>query len=62
MGVLDFLLHFDTHLADFVRDYGSWVYAILFTIVFAETGFVVTPFLPAIRCCSRPARSAREAT
>ena len=46
MGVLDFLLHFDTHLADFVRDYGSWVYAILFTIVFAETGFVVTPFLP----------------
>jgi membrane-associated protein len=44
--VLDFVLHFDKHLADFVRDYGSWVYAILFTIVFAETGFVVTPFLP----------------
>lgn len=44
--MIDFVLHFDTHLADFVRDYGSWVYAILFTIVFAETGFVVTPILP----------------
>jgi membrane-associated protein len=46
MSPLDFVLHFDKHLADFVRDYGTWVYAILFTIVFAETGFVVTPFLP----------------
>ncbi len=46
MNPVDFVLHFDKHLADFVRDYGSWVYAILFTIVFAETGFVVTPFLP----------------
>ena len=46
MGILDFVLHFDKHLLDFIRDYGSWVYAILFTIVFAETGFVVTPFLP----------------
>jgi membrane-associated protein len=44
--VIDFVLHFDKHLLDFVRDYGTWVYAILFTIVFAETGFVVTPFLP----------------
>jgi membrane-associated protein len=44
--VIDFVLHFDKHLLDFVRNYGSWVYAILFTIVFAETGFVVTPFLP----------------
>ena len=44
--MIDFVLHFDKHLLDFVRDYGSWVYAILFTIVFAETGFVVTPFLP----------------
>jgi membrane-associated protein len=44
--VLDFILHFDKHLLEFVRAYGSWVYAILFTIVFAETGFVVTPFLP----------------
>src|SRR6266487_2750858 len=46
MGLVDFVLHFDKHLFEFVRDYGSWVYAILFTIVFAETGFVVTPFLP----------------
>jgi len=44
--VIDFVLHFDKHLLDFVRDYGSWVYGILFGIVFAETGFVVTPFLP----------------
>ena len=46
MGIVDFVLHVDRHLLDFVRDYGTWVYAILFTIVFAETGFVVTPFLP----------------
>jgi membrane-associated protein len=46
MGPLDFLLHFDRHLTEFVREYGTWVYAILFTIIFAETGFVVTPFLP----------------
>ena len=44
--MIDFVLHFDKHLIEFVRDYGSWVYAILFAIVFAETGFVVTPFLP----------------
>ena len=44
--MVDFVLHFDKHLADFVVQYGTWVYAILFTIVFAETGFVVTPFLP----------------
>jgi membrane-associated protein len=46
MDLVDFVLHFDKHLADFVRDYGTWVYGLLFTIVFAETGFVVTPFLP----------------
>jgi membrane-associated protein len=46
MGIVDFVLHFDKHLLEFVRDDGSWVYAILFTIIFAETGFVVTPFLP----------------
>jgi membrane-associated protein len=46
MALVDFLLHFDKHLLEFVRDYGSWVYAILFGIVFAETGFVITPFLP----------------
>jgi len=46
MNPVDFVLHFDRHLLEFVRDYGAWVYAILFGIVFAETGFVVTPFLP----------------
>src|SRR5215471_13113260 len=46
MSVVDFLLHSDRHLLDFVGRYGSWVYGILFVIVFAETGFVVTPFLP----------------
>jgi len=43
---LDFFLHLDTHLAELVRAYGTWTYAILFLIVFAETGLVVTPFLP----------------
>jgi len=43
---LDYLLHVDRHLLEFVRTYGAWVYALLFGIVFAETGFVVTPFLP----------------
>ena len=43
---LDFFLHLDTHLEVFVTQYGPWVYALLFLIVFAETGLVVTPFLP----------------
>lgn len=44
--MIDFLLHSDKHLLDFVSAYGAWVYALLFGIIFAETGFVVTPFLP----------------
>jgi membrane-associated protein len=44
--VIDFILHSDKHLLDFVQTYGAWVYGLLFGIVFAETGFVVTPFLP----------------
>ena len=44
--LIDFILHVDVHLADFVRDYGMWVYALLFVIVFTETGVVVMPFLP----------------
>src|SRR2546423_6108887 len=44
--ILDILLHSDKHLREFVTAYGSWVYGLLFAIVFAETGFVVTPFLP----------------
>ena len=43
---IDFILHLDRHLTDLVAMYQYWVYAILFLIVFAETGFVVTPFLP----------------
>jgi membrane-associated protein len=44
--LIDFILHSDRHLLDLVAAYGPWVYAVLFAIVFAETGFVVTPFLP----------------
>lgn len=44
--MIDFVLHFDTHLLDFIGEYGTWVYALLFAIIFSETGFVVTPFLP----------------
>ena len=43
---VDFFLHLDTHLAEIIRDYGTWTYAILFLIVFAETGLVVMPLLP----------------
>ena len=42
----DIAVHLDKHLAALLAQYGIWVYAILFLIVFAETGFVVTPFLP----------------
>lgn len=42
----DFVTHLDHYLAVFLADYGTWVYALLFAIVFCETGFVVTPFLP----------------
>ena len=42
----DFALHLDTHLAAFIARHGAWVYALLFVIVFCETGLVVTPFLP----------------
>src|SRR5438128_11786972 len=44
--LVDFVLHSDRHLLEFVTAYGPWVYAVLFAIVFLETGFVVTPFLP----------------
>lgn len=44
--LIDFVLHIDTHLAEIIRAYGTWTYGILFAIIFAETGFVVTPFLP----------------
>lgn len=44
--LIDLVLHFDAHLVRMVQEYGVWVYAILFAIIFSETGFVVTPFLP----------------
>jgi membrane-associated protein len=43
---VDIVLHLDKHLALLVQNYGPWIYAILFLIIFSETGFVVTPFLP----------------
>ena len=45
-ALIDLFIHFDRHLAEFVVSYGIWVYALLFAIIFAETGLVVTPFLP----------------
>ncbi|MDR1645624.1 MAG: DedA family protein [Tannerellaceae bacterium] len=44
--IIDFILHIDVHLAELISSYGVWVYAILFVIIFCETGLVVTPFLP----------------
>jgi membrane-associated protein len=44
--LLDFILHVDRHLEVFVQTYGTWVYALLFLIIFVETGVVVMPFLP----------------
>ena len=43
---IDIVLHLDKHLAILVQQYGLWIYGILFVIIFSETGFVVTPFLP----------------
>ncbi len=46
MQLVDFILHVDRHLEVFVQNYGAWVYALLFLIIFVETGVVVMPFLP----------------
>ena len=46
LWLVDFILHVDAHLREFVGAYGAWVYALLFAIVFVETGVVVMPFLP----------------
>ena len=43
---IDIVIHLDQHLAALVQSYGGWIYAILFVVIFSETGFVVTPFLP----------------
>jgi membrane-associated protein len=45
-GFFDLILHLDRHLLELAQSYGLWVYAVLFVIVFLETGVVVTPFLP----------------
>ncbi|MBI1935809.1 DedA family protein [Candidatus Woesearchaeota archaeon] len=45
-NIIDFILHLDKYLNILIQNFGAWTYAILFLIVFAETGFVVTPFLP----------------
>ena len=45
-AIIELFLHLDTHLTEFVATYGRWVYALLFVIIFAETGLVVTPILP----------------
>jgi membrane-associated protein len=44
--LIDLFLHLDVHLAEFVAQYGIWVYAMLFAIIFIETGLIVWPFLP----------------
>ena len=46
VNLLDIVLHLDAYLLELVAEYGVWVYGIMFAIVFSETGFVVTPFLP----------------
>ena len=46
MQLIEFILHVDQHLIEFVQNYGMWVYAILFLIIFVETGLVVMPLLP----------------
>ncbi len=46
MEIFSFLLHFDEHLANLIHQVGGWTYVVLFLIIFAETGLVVTPFLP----------------
>jgi membrane-associated protein len=45
-AILEFFMHFDTHLAPLVEVYGFWIYLVLFLIIFIETGLVVIPFLP----------------
>ncbi len=46
MVIIDFILHAEDHLTEFIANYGVWIYVLLFLIIFCETGLVVTPFLP----------------
>ena len=57
-SIIDFVLHIDAHLVEIVNDYQTWTYLILFLIIFAETGLVVTPILPvALRGGSYPCKA-----
>ncbi len=44
--LIDLFLHLDKHLSAIIQNYGTWTYLLLFIVIFMETGFVVTPFLP----------------
>lgn len=46
IDLIDFILHVDRHLIEFVQQYGAWVYLLLFLIIFVETGLIIMPFLP----------------
>ena len=46
LSIFDFIIHIDTHLITLIQTYGSFIYPILFFIIFGETGLVITPFLP----------------
>ncbi len=46
LRIIDFILHVDTYLNEIIGRYGAWTYGLLFFVIFMETGFVVTPFLP----------------
>jgi membrane-associated protein len=46
INIINFILHVDTYLNDIITRYGAWTYGLLFFVIFMETGFVVTPFLP----------------
>lgn len=45
-NLVEFVLHIDQQLAAFIANYGLWIYALLFVVIFCETGLIVTPFLP----------------
>jgi membrane-associated protein len=46
VNIIDFILHLDKYLGQIIQDYGTWTYLLMFIVIFMETGFVITPFLP----------------